>query len=158
MNPKITVTCGGVFTSHRLAEQLHKRGALDKLITSYPPQRGEVIPPHFIRWNPWPEVLMRSGLPNGHYLKAVTFGRWAARHVGEGDLLICWAQFGLESIRKAKTLGIPTVLVRQSTHILNQIAVLHLPRTPLVERELTEYQEADFVEVPTRVAKETFLE
>src|SRR5438132_9258272 len=111
MNPKITVTCGGVFTSHRLAEQLHKRSALDKLRTSYPPRRGEVVPPHLIRWNPWPEVLMRSGLPNGHYLKAVTFGkwaaRWAARYAGEGDLVVGWAQFALESIRKARALGIP---------------------------------------------------
>src|SRR5438132_10627573 len=114
MNPKITVTCGGVFTSHRLAEQLHKRSALGKLITSYPPRRGEVVPPHLIRWNPWPEVLMRSGLPNGHYLKALTFGKWAAQHAGEGDLVVGWAQFALESIRKARELEIPSVLVRQS--------------------------------------------
>src|SRR5205807_4052813 len=102
---------------------------LDRLITTHPPLRGEQIPPHLIRWNPWPEVLMRSGLPNGHYLKALTFGRWAARRVGEEDLLVVWGQFGAESLMKARQLGIRTVVDRQYLLPLNQRDILNLPLT-----------------------------
>jgi len=101
---------------------------------------------------------MRSGWPNGTYRKAVSFGRWAARQVGGGDLLVAWAQFALDACRVAKKRGIPTIVVRQSTHALAQREVLNLPWTPLIDRELLEYDEADFVEVPTRLARQTFLD
>jgi len=172
---RITVSVGGTFHAFRLAEQLDRRGLLCRLVATHRPLRGERISPGRIVANPLPEVLMRGprmlGLPwrAGDHLKAVAFDRWASRHVGGCDLLVAFASFSLLSLRAARCAGARTVLERGSTHIETQCALLAeeyrrwgLEAPPvdrrLVERQLREYDEADYVCVPSRFALRTFLE
>lgn len=172
---KVTVSVGGTFHAFRLAEQLDRRGMLHRLVTTHRPLRGEQIPPGRIAANPWPEVLMRGprmvGLrwPAGDYLKAVTFDRWAARHIHGCDVLVGFASFALLSFRVARAGGARTVLERGSTHILTQHALVAeqyrrwgSPVPPqdqrLVQRQLQEYDEAEYICVPSSFARRSFLE
>jgi glycosyltransferase involved in cell wall biosynthesis len=172
---KVTVSVGGTFHAFRLAEQLDRRGMLHRLVTTHRALRGEQISPHRVVANAFPEALMRGprmlGLRwrGGEYLKAVAFDRWAARHVHGCDVLVGFASFSLLSLRAARSAGARTVLERGSTHILTQHALLAeeyrrwgSPLPPadrrLVERELQEYDEADYICVPSRFAMRSFLD
>jgi glycosyltransferase involved in cell wall biosynthesis len=172
---RVTVSVGGTFHAFRLAEQLDRRGMLDRLVTTHRPLRGERISPGRIVANPLPEVLMRGprilGLRwrAGEYLKAVAFDRWAARRVRGCEVLVGFASFSLLSLRAARSAGARTVLERASTHVLTQRALLAeeyrrwgSPVPPadrrLVERQLHEYDEADYICVPSRFAMRSFLE
>lgn len=171
---KVTVSVGGTFHAFRLAEQLQARDMLHRLVTTHRPLRGERISAERIVANPWPEIVMRGprtlGLrwAGGDYLKAVTFDRWAARHVDGCDVWVGFTGFSLFAQRAAQR-GARTVLERGSTHILTQQALLveeyHRWRCPLapvdprmVDRQLREYEEAEHISVPSRFAVQSFLD
>ena len=164
---KVTVSVGGTFHAFRLAEQLERRGLLRRLVTTHRPLRGEQIPSERLVANIVPEALMRVprrlGLrwEIGDYLKAVSFDRWAVRHVRDCDLLVGFALFSLWSGRAARASGAHTVLERGSTHILTQQALLAEEHRRwgdaappvdrrLVARQLAEYDEAEYIAVPSR--------
>lgn len=172
---KVTVSVGGTFHAFRLAEQLQSRGVLHRLVTTHRPLRGERISPDRIAANPFPEALMRGpralGLSwrVGDYLKAVMFDRWAARHVQGCDVLVAFAAFSLVSLRAARAAGARTVLERGSTHVLAQQAVVaeeyrrwRCPAPPvdrrLLRRQLEEYDQAEYICVPSRFALRSFLD
>jgi len=172
---RVTISVGGTWNAFRLAEQLDRRGMLHRLISTHRPRRGERISPERILANPVPEVLMRGprmlGLQwqVGDYLKAVSFDRWAARHVRDCDVLAVFALFALWSMRVARGSGIRTVLERGSTHAQTQWSLLAEEyrrwgcSTPpmdrrLLERQLREYDEADYIEVTSRFVLRSFLE
>ncbi len=171
---KVTVSVGGTFHAFRLAEQLERRGLLQRLVTTHRPLRGEQIPNERLVANIVPEILMRGprrfGLrwEIGDYLKAVSFDRWAVRHVRDCDLLVGFALFSLLSSRAARASGAHTVLERGSTHILTQQALLaeehqrwgaEAPPVDrrLLARQLEEYEEAEYIAVPSRFVLESFL-
>jgi len=85
----------------RVSPNVKQPGRSVRTHPTHRPLRGERIPLDHIVANPWPEILMRGprvlGLrwPAGDYLKAVTFDRWAARHVEGCDV---WVGFGLFSL------------------------------------------------------------
>ena len=176
---KVTVSAGGTFHAFRLAEQLEHRGLLHRLISTHPPMRGERIPRERVRFNPFPELLLRgpralrltrgSGGDRFDYWKAVTFDRWAARHVGGCDLFVGFSLFSLISGRAVRARGACTILDRGSTHVLTQRALLTeeyrrwgvagLPMDPrLVTRQLLEYDEADYICVPSRFTLQSYLD
>jgi glycosyltransferase involved in cell wall biosynthesis len=172
---KVTVSVGGTFHAFRLAEQLQARGVLHRLVTTHRPLRGERISLDRIVANPWPEVLMRGprrlGLrwAAGDYLKAVAFDRWAAGHAGGCDVWVGFAVFSLLAQRAARAAGARTVLERGSTHILTQYALIaeeyrrwNCPAAPidrrLVDRQVREYDEAEYISVPSRFAHQSFLD
>jgi glycosyltransferase involved in cell wall biosynthesis len=171
----------GRFHAFDLAAQLERRGHLHQLVTSYP---------RFLaaRWGiPRSRVssvlsneLLRRGferLParlRGRTDRAAAFhdhyGRRAARRLWPGaDLLVAWSGSALPALRRARELGMATVVERGSTHIAWQTEILHAeyarfglrPRTAppgVVARELAEYAEADAIAVPSRFARRTFVE
>lgn len=172
---KVTVSVGGTFHAFRLAEQLEARGMLYRLVTTHRPLRGERIASDRIVANPWPELLMRGprmlGLrwQVGDYLKAVTFDRWAARHAAGCDVWVGFGVFSLLSQRAARAAGARTVLERGSTHILTQYALMaeeyrrwNCAAPPvdrrLVDRQLREYDEAEYIAVPSRFVLQSFLD
>jgi glycosyltransferase involved in cell wall biosynthesis len=172
---RVTVSVGGTFHAFRLAEQLEARGMLHRLVTTHRPLRGERIPLDRVVANPWPEILMRAprvlGLRwrAGDYLKAVTFDRWAARHTEGCDVWVGFGLFSLIAQRAARTAGARTVLERGSTHILTQYALIaeeyrrwKYPAPPvdrrLVDRQLREYDDVEYIAVPSRFALRSFLD
>ena len=179
--PRVVVSVGGRFHAFDLASQLEKRGALQRLITSYPSFKAAEwgIPADKISSLVSHELLNRAW----HRLPAAArrvydmrfrlverFDRLAARRIPEGaDVFVGWACLSLHSIRRAKGLGAMTIVERGSSHILYQREVLseesartgiplELPHPAIVEKELAEYAEADYIAVPSSYAKRTFLE
>jgi glycosyltransferase involved in cell wall biosynthesis len=98
------------------------------------------------------------------------YARRAARRLRPGaDLLVAWSASALPALRRARELGMLTVVERGSTHIAWQTDLLESeyarfglrPRTAsrrIVERELAEYAEADAIAVPSRFVRQTFVE
>ena len=132
---KVIISVGGRFHAFNLAEQLEKRGYLGCLITSYP--KFEVvkygIPRNKIRSVLLKEVIQRSWsrLPsalkrvyNPQYLIHEIYDLLASRNVREADLFVGWSSFSLYSLRRAKAMGMKTVIDRGSSHIAFQNRIL----------------------------------
>jgi glycosyltransferase involved in cell wall biosynthesis len=177
---KVIISVGGRFHGFNLAQQLEKRGALKKLITSYP--KFEVkkygIPPEKIGSVLIKEILERSwrklpaflqGIYNPQYLIHEIFDKSAERRLESADLFVGWSSFSLHSLRKAKKMGTTTVIDRGSSHMLYQQKILkeeydnfgvkiQLAHPKIIEKELKEYEEADYVAIPSFFVKRTFLE
>jgi glycosyltransferase involved in cell wall biosynthesis len=103
------------------------------------------------------------------YWKADLFDRLVEKEIRRCDILHIFAGFGLRSIRKAKDLGSITLVDRASSHAEYQEEILReeYQRCGLryvrkckgmLERELQEYEEADFVLVPSQFAWQSFRE
>jgi glycosyltransferase involved in cell wall biosynthesis len=178
---KVAVSVMGRYHAFDLAGQLERRGYLHQLVTSYPRFFAA-------RWGiPRSRVssvlsneLMRRGfdrLParlRGRIDALPAFlehyGRRAARRLRPGaDLVVAWSGSAMPVLRRARELGMATVVEHGSTHIAWQTELLHAeyarfglrpsaasPR--VVERELEEYAEADAIAVPSRFARRTFVE
>jgi glycosyltransferase involved in cell wall biosynthesis len=169
------------FHGFDLAGELARRGLLHQLVTSYP----KFIP---ARWGiPRPQIssvlsneLMQraeGNLPawlrrrfDAESALLDDYARKAARRLRPGaDLLVAWSASALPALRRARELGMRTLVERGSTHIAWQTELLASeyarfglrPRTAsprIVERELAEYAEADAIAVPSRFARQTFIE
>ncbi len=176
---RVTVSAGGTFHAFRLAEQLERRGLLHRLITTHAPRRGERIPRERLKYNLVPELLLRgprmlrltrgSGGDKFDYAKALYFDRWASRYVGGCDVLVGFSLFSLVSGRVARAQGAITILERGSTHVRTQYALLAeeyrrwgvvgppIDRR-LVDRQLREYDETDYICVPSQFTLKSHLE
>lgn len=177
---RVTISVCGRFHAFNLAQQLLKRGNLEKLITSYP--RFEVkkygVPAEKIDSVVVKEVLTRGwaklpawikDLYDPGFLILELYDGLASRKVKETDIFVGWSGSSLHSLRKAKQLGALTILERGSSHILYQKQILEEEYTKVgvnvstvhpkvVEKELQEYQEADFISIPSHFVKKTFVE
>ena len=176
----VTISVGGRFHAFNLAQQLLKRGYLRRLITSYPKfvvkQYG--IPPSMVKSLVIKELLERGWrkLPaslrnayNPQYLIHEVFDRLASNCLESSQLVVGWSSFFLHTMRRAKKLGAVTVLFRGSSHMLYQQQILKeeyerlgvkptLPHPLIVEKELQEYEYADYIAVPSSFVKRTFVE
>jgi glycosyltransferase involved in cell wall biosynthesis len=175
---QITLVVPGRWHAFDLARELEQLGALHRLVTNYPRSYTR-------RWN-IPDAKVVS-LPVSAGLTKVAgklgdafamrqqfrindlFARHAARHLGNPDLVHAWSAAAEPSLEAARARGIPTVLERSSSHMLEQCRLLRgeyaslglrWEETPrlTVERELREYQLVDRIFVPSRFVQRTFLE
>ena len=177
--PQITVVVPGRWHAFDLASELEQLGALHRLVTNYPRS-------HTRRWNipdakvvslPVSAGLTRVAWKVGGEAFAMRqqfrindlFAQHAARHLGNPDLVHAWSGAAEPSLQAAQARGIPTVLERSSSHMLEQCRLLREEHASLglrweetpratVERELREYQLVDRVFVPSRFVQRTFLE
>jgi len=177
---KVGISVGGKFHAFYLAEQLQKRGMLGQLITSYP--RFEVMKSRIGRdrintvlvkellergYRKLPQLV--RGAYNPQFFISDLYDRLAAKHLKPCDLFVGWSSFCLHTMEKAKRQGAVTVVERGSAHIEYQRDILaeeygkygmkpSLPHPRIVEKELAEYDMADYISVPSLFAKRTFLE
>jgi glycosyltransferase involved in cell wall biosynthesis len=179
---KIIISTPQRFWAFSLAEQLQKRGMLQKLIAGYfntkRNAKGYVIDQNKVVRNLLPIAM--GHLPNrvpllkplsggAQYLAHELHDLWAGTQMEPCDIFVGWSGFSLRSMRKAKTLGARTVLERGSTHMLFQREILEAeygrfgikkrivaPR--VLAKELREYEEADYIAIPSSFVKKTFLE
>ncbi len=177
---QVTISVGGRFHAFYLAQQLLKRGYLRRLITSYP--KFEVvkygIPKDRVRsvvikelmsrgWEKVPSFLKNSYNPQ--FLIHEIYDRWASYLYTKSDICVAFAHFGLHTIRKAKRLGAMTIVERGSAHILYQIEILkeeyekiglkpQLGHPKVIENGLKEYEETDYISIPSKFVKRTVLE
>ena len=177
---KVILSVGGRFHAFNLAQQLLPHGALERLITSYP--GFEVmkygIPLEKVRSHPIKELIYRgwAHLPhalsqwyNPQNLTCELYDRLARRDVVDCDIFVGWSSFCLHSLREAKKKGAITIVERGSTHMLHQTEILteeserfgvkpEVAHPAIIRKELLEYEEADYISIPSQFVKRTFLE
>jgi glycosyltransferase involved in cell wall biosynthesis len=177
----VTISCSGKFHAFNLAEQLERQGMLDDFFTTYA-YRKNTLMRRFAGRVDKEEVPVRkthTALPVAVLMKTwyqphlwnELFDRWVAMKLksqDDGGVFIGWSGMSLHSLRRAKALGMTAIVERGSAHIRYQDRILHEeykkfgirfsidPRT--VEKELKEYEEADFISIPSIFAKKSFLE
>lgn len=177
---KVIISVGGRFHAFNLAHQLVKRDLLYKLITSYP--RFEVkkygIPSEKVDSIIIKEILERGWRKLPNFLKNIynpqffvsdLYDKFASRHLEKADLFVGWSSFSLHTLRKAKKMDMVTVLDHGSSHIKYQDEILReeyekfglkaeLAHSKVIEKEIEEYQEADYIAIPSLFSERTFLE
>mgnify|MGYP001596099386 CR=1 FL=1 len=177
---KVTVSVGGRFHIFNLAQQLFKRGYLQRFITSYP--KFEVvkygIPRKFIKSILIKEIIQRSWdkLPKfaRDFIDPVPFitdiyDFFASFFVGKPDIFVGNCLFSLRCIRAAKKVGALTVLEYGSSHFLYRDQVLNNEcdkygvkkeknNSKISERIINEFKEADYISIPSNFVKRTFIE
>ena len=178
---KATISVLGRFHAFYLARSLQDAGSLDHLITSYPVFetvkygiRREHIRSLLVHelaarfWRKLPGSLQK--LHDITHQNFAAFDWNVARRLdGRSSVFVGWSGSSLRSLRRASELGMTTFLERGSAHMLFQQEILaeeyalnglkyegHHPA--ITERELIEYETADYVCVPSQFAYRTFLE
>lgn len=178
---KVTVSVLGRFHAFYLARELERRGHLRSLITSHPAFNvsGWGVS-RDLTDSLWPVEVARQAvrrLPAGVKDALGLEGRFhepygwlAARRIPEdSDLFVGWSHTARRGIERAHALGIPAIVERCSSHIEAQREILAeeferhgiqpvLPPDEIVEKELKEYESADYVAVPSSFVERTFRE
>lgn len=170
---QIDIGVGGRFHADQMARAFLNQDHPVRLITSYPGSRFTELPQKNLRTLLLPEIAYRGfrklGFERlGEQSKMRLFGKYLSLFRGRGENPFCfiWSSFAVERFRKDKVSH--KVLVRDSTHIVHQCAVLaeenarlgipYAPDTICVNRELEEYELADTILVLSNFAKKTFVE
>lgn len=176
---KVTISVGGKFHAFNLAYQLQKRGYLEKIFTSHPyfSVRHSGVSPEKVN-----SLILKEALQRGlvkipffraskkivHYAHNL-FDRQVAGRIRPCDIFVGWSGFCLYTMQRIrKCLPAKIVLERSSMHIETQRDILldeqerigiklDLPFSRIIEKELAEYKEADFIVVPSILAKDSFL-
>jgi len=177
---QVTISVAGRFHAFYLAQQLLQRGYLKRLITSYPkfevkkygipPQKvGSVIIKEIMNrgWGKLPCIVRKRYNPQ--YLIKEIYDKQAKRQLETCDIFVGWSSNCLHTLRQAKKQGAVAVLERGSSHMLYQQQILKQEyerfglqfegaHPKIIEKELVEYKEADYISVPSSFVKRTFLE
>lgn len=180
---KVTVSVFGRFHGFYLARELHKRGHLRKLITSYPkfevakygiPKKAvSSLVAHELAHRTWNRWLPSTLKPTNVDLRA-TFADWfdhaaAQRIPSDTDVYVGWSSKSETGIARAQEYGATTVLERGSAHIEVQRDLLKeeyerfgkqtsLPHPEIIEKEKREYEAADYIAIPSTFVRRTFRE
>jgi glycosyltransferase involved in cell wall biosynthesis len=177
---KVTISVLGRFHLFYLAKQLQDHNFLARLITSYPkfeavkyginPENITSLLSHELHNRGWRQISrLTESLFNPQYLIFELYDRHASRHLtAASDIFVGLSSGCLYSLRRARRMGAKTVLERGSSHMLYQRKILteeyrkfglerEVVHPKVVERELMEYQEADYISVPSHYVKDTFV-
>lgn len=181
---RIVQTVFGVFHHFELARQLHQRGHLQKVYSTWPWIRlkREGLPPDLVQTFPWfhtTEMLMhRIGLRQPYlldqisYANAIAFDRWVSRKLKESDppdALIAISGSSLKAGQELQARGGRFICDRGSSHQRYQQQIVSEEyRRWGVERPVNDirdivreekiYAVADAITVPSRFAARSFVE
>ncbi|HFA48637.1 MAG TPA: glycosyltransferase family 1 protein [Bacteroidetes bacterium] len=180
----VTISCSSKFHAFALAEQMEKHGLLKDLYTTYAYKKNtfmrrfvsrndkENIPPE--KTHTLVPLAVAMKLMSGeNYWQSWNnlFDKWVAKQIAnkkDYNIFIGWSGMSLQALRAAKANGKTIILERGSAHIQYQNNILKDeyrrfgsdfkidPKT--IEKELAEYEEADYISIPSSFAKQSFLE
>jgi len=173
---KVDVAVVGRFHSFDLARELKRNGVLNNLITTYPKfmaNRFNIDDEEVISYL-YLELLNRYGrkLP---FIKIETttnlanklFAKHCVKHVKDCDIFVGRSLSCLEPIIEAKKHKTTSIMIRGSAHFSYQMDLLSyeydkvgikLPyRYDAWQRELLEYELADYIQVNSSFVKRTFI-
>ncbi len=176
---QISVSVGGRLHSFDLARELESRGLLSRFLTTHPAfsLRKFGVDSAKVKTHPWIEVARRiwgrAPAPwqerwNGQFFFNHKFDEWAAARLDpNANVHIAWSGYSLETLRRAKELGILAVVDRGSSHILTQQKLLEeeyakfgLPfrqtHPKVLEQEVAEYETADVIHAPSLFSLKSF--
>jgi glycosyltransferase involved in cell wall biosynthesis len=173
---QVTVSVGGRFHAFDMAGQLHKRGFLRTLITSYPKFKAAEwdIPQSKVETILSHEILSRGvrklNRNDLQYPLNVRFDRIASQRIPKDTkLLVAWSGMALKSLEAATRLGATTVVERGSTHIAYQDRLLReeceltgaragFPDPRTMDQERQEYDKADYIGIPSSFVYKSFID
>ncbi|WP_419806796.1 glycosyltransferase family 4 protein [Terriglobus sp.] len=178
---RIVQTVFGVFHSFDLARELHRRGHLERIYSTWPWRRvrREGLPHELVETFPWihaPEFLLgRYGLlpvwlaDQTGYANALAFDEYTSRRVPECDALVAISGSSLKTGRLVQQRGGIFICDRGSSHQRYQEQLLTEeyrrwgvdrrvsdPRDTVREEAI--YHDADHITVPSTFAVESFVE
>ncbi|MES9955628.1 MAG: glycosyltransferase family 4 protein [Sedimenticola sp.] len=179
MAMKVTIAVNGRFHGFDLAAQLHVKGHLRLLITTYPYYKVKEwgIPREKVYSLVFLEVYKRlikkfpDKLKNWFSCKQVQLFDYFVSFLlpRDTEIFVGWSASSLKAIKKAKSFGAVTVLERGSSHMRYQNKILaeeyklqslrftgHHP--VITNREISEYEIVDYISIPSKFVKRTFLE
>lgn len=175
----VIVSCSTKLHAFNLAEQLERHGLLDTFYTTYAYQKN-VAARRFIRridLEKIPAGKISTNLPVGAlhkwYHDKYQTNAWFESSVAKklqknktARVFIGWSGMSLQALRQARKQGMITVLERGSSHICFQNNILQEEYLKfgknfeidkrVIEKELKEYEEADYISVPSDFVKQTF--
>jgi starch synthase len=175
---KVTIVVGGRWHAFDLAERLNEQGHLYKLITNYPSwyvskwsiPRSKIITLPFTFW--LVKAIYKVGGQNlmmrCQWFVHQWFAKRACNYLEGSELIHGWAQWSEPSFQWAKKNGVPTVLERSSSHILEQNKLLTeeyrrhglkwLPtHEKVIAMELNEYQLSTSIAIPSLFVEKSFI-
>lgn len=177
MSFKVNVNVVGRFHAFNLAEQLKKHAVLNKIITTYPKFKVKEwgLDNNEIVSELWLEILnrYRNKIPiiskeNINKFVKIQHAKNSAEYINDIDIVIGWSGSSLETIIKAKEKGKIFILERGSSHYTDQMNILqeehekhklkYKPSFLMWQRELLEYELADYISIPSSFVKRTFVE
>ncbi len=178
---KVSIIVGGKFHAFNLAKELNLKGYLKQIITSYPKYslKNFHIEKKIIKSILFKELLLKlfnklyflQNIFDTDYFLSNYFSKRASNLIdlNNTDILVGWSSFSKEAFLKAKKTNCIKILERGSTHIKYQEKILkmeydelkikpNLPSQNIIEKELIEYELADYITIPSEFAKKTYLE
>ncbi len=181
---RIVQTVFGVFHHFELARQLHRRGHLQRVYSTWPWMRlkREGLPRELVETFPWihtPEILMpRMGFTSPYlldqmsYANALAFDAWTSWKLRDAvvpDVLIALSGSSLKTGMELQARGGLMICDRGSSHQRYQEQIVAeeyrrwgvtRPVTDIrdIVREEKIYQVADVITVPSRFAARSFVE
>jgi len=180
---QVIISVGGRFHAFNLAQELLKRDSLKFIITSYPKfitkkwdLPNDKVKPVFIK-----EILERAyyklpeflkNLYNPQFFITEIFDKLAAKKLEKADIFVGWSSFSLHTLRKAKNMGMKIVLEHGSSYPFYANKILkeeyekfglktkpfQLAHPKIIEKEIKEFEESDYIFIPSSFVKKTFLE
>ena len=177
----VTVSVKGRFHGFDLARQLHERGMLGRLITTYPKfkirewgipdgKSSSILAQEFLSRVVGRVPLSSRKRQAANFHLAVLYDHAASERIPpETSLFVGWSGSSTKSLRRAKSLGARTIIERGSTHIGFQDRILRdeYERLGLVwegidprsiETEAEDYEATDFISVPSAFVRDTFVQ
>lgn len=177
---RVDVSVGGLWHSPPIVELLNENDYLGKFYTTRPYfklpdtlkniERKKIIN---ISWIDYVQALtIRTLKKDFQYEKATIFDRLVSKKIKPCDIFVAWSSFGVESLKKAESLGAITIIERGSAHIKEQDRLLKevyerenikysvqngaVPKK-VICRELEEYDLANYIFVPSKFAFDSFV-
>lgn len=169
----------GTFHHFHLARELQSRGYLKHIYSTYPWRRlqREGLPHDYVTTFPWmhtPYVVANCFFPQAlsHAIDpyiAETFDRWLCHRLSSCDAYVALSGSGRKSGKRAQELGAKYICDRGSSHARYQQQLLseeyrrwNVPLQPpskqIIERDETEYENADAITVLSEFARRSFIE
>jgi glycosyltransferase involved in cell wall biosynthesis len=176
----VIISCSGKFHAFALAEQMQKHGMLDSLFTTYAYQKNTMLR-HFVKRIDKEDIPCKKIhtnnllafplklLPGQGYRWLDLYDHWVASKINNinSKIFIGWSGMSLHAIKVAKASGNLTIIERGSSHILyqNQILMEEYKKfgitfsidKRIVEKELKEYEVADYISVPSSFVRNSFI-
>lgn len=170
---KINIAVVGRFHAFNLAKELQEKNVLNKLITTYPKTvvSNWQIKKELVKDEIFLELIRRfkDKIPfiSNTYLNTFiqkSHAKKSAKYLNECDIFIGWSGSSLETLIEAKKQNKITILERGSSHYNYQMKILQetnkkfFPNYDSWQRELLEYELADYISIPSSFVKRTFIE
>jgi glycosyltransferase involved in cell wall biosynthesis len=176
---KISVAVRTKFHAFQLAQQLHERGMLHQLYTSFygsflnkDNSKGFTIPKKQVKTNLFTAFLFYQ-LQTENLAAFRFFGHWVANQLKDEQAIVTFPMIALPILQRAKKLQIKTFITQGSAHDLvhyqllkNGYEAANLPTKALdkifnaqrLEQTALEYEMADYIQVPSKFVAKSFTE